>query len=179
MQQKEDVKTREIDFEKDADGAVADGDLRRIATLAQEQLRLEGVVTKLNEQLKQAGKDLLKISDDLLPSLMDEVGMQEFTLADGQKVSIKENLYASITQKNKSAAAQWLLDNGYGSLVKEDVITSFDKGDAEKARALLENLLAEGYQNCKLQEAINTGSVKAIINERRAEDLPSLLIPPF
>lgn len=113
----------EIRFEEDADLATtptaSDEDLHKIADLAAEQVRLADEVEQAEKELKRLKRELQAIEMSSLPLAMEAVGLKEITLKDGSKVTIKEDLYASITQKKKDEAHEWLRENGFGDLIKE------------------------------------------------------------
>ena len=145
-------------------GVITNEQLAAISALARSQRDQEQRVAELEKELDEAHKRLRKTSEVDLPSVMDEVGLESFTLTDGTRITVKETLYASISAAKKPAAAQWLLDNELGSLVKDTVSVPFEKGDHERAVALQDFLRCEGYEP-GVAETINTASVKAAINE--------------
>ena len=64
--------------------------LKTVSSLAQEVSNWEGKVAELEEQLKTAKAKLLELTDRDLPDLMAEVGITNFTLADGSKLEVKQ-----------------------------------------------------------------------------------------
>ena len=62
--------------------------LKNVAETAENIKQKEDEVFQLEEKLKQAKKDLLKMTDEDLPMLMEEINLESFTLSDGSKVNI-------------------------------------------------------------------------------------------
>ena len=147
--------------------------LKEISDLAGLQLRQQAEVDKLTEQLKTATDKLRKTQEKDLPETMKAAGMEKFTTTESVSIEISETLYASISKKNKPAAIKWLMKNGQSSLVKEDVIVLFDKGDHKKAEKLFMQLKKKNYP-VVTNENINTGSVKSVIKEflEQGEEVP-------
>lgn len=152
-----------INYEDD-DLTVTREQLAPLARLVQHLREQQQVVETLEEQLKGAKRELRKLEEEHIPELMAEIGLEMVTMENGQQLSVKEILYASISSKNKPEAIRWLVDHGQGSLVREDVTVPFDKGQMELAEALVAHLRSSGYTP-EVQENVNTTSVKSVIKE--------------
>lgn len=157
------------------DNAIAnDEDLKKVATLARTQRNQEQEVATLEAQLKESKKNLRKTCEDMLPTLLNELGLSAITLSDGTVVTIDEKLYATIAQKNKAKAAQWMVDHGQGSLVRNDVTLTLGTGEQEKLSRLQSLLDSTEFSEYSLTSSMNTGSVKAVIKELQEQgvDVP-------
>lgn len=150
-------------FEDDA--IASDEELSKVASLARTQRDQEQRVATIEAQLKVAKNNLRKTCEDLLPTLLTELGLASITLADGSQVVIDETLYASIAKKNKIKAAQWMADHGQGSLVRNDVNLTLGTGEQEKLIRLTAMLDSTEFSEYSLTSSMNTGSVKAVIKE--------------
>lgn len=159
-------------FEEVAD--VTDEDLVGVADLAHLQVAKEKEVTLLEAQLKRAKAELRKVAEIDLPDMMAQIRLSEIVLQDGQSITIKEDMYATVAKKNKKAAAQWMIDNGQKAIVQNSVSYGFDKGDLDKLQHLTTLLDSSGYDQYSISETMNTGSVKAVIKELLAQgvDVP-------
>jgi len=166
-----------VSFEEDSfsdNASYTDNDLKRVANLAKMQQQQEKRVTLLEEELKKAKNELRTTREKDLPDLMKEIGLSQVVLQDGSRVEIREDMYASIANKNKAAACQWLIDNEHASLVKTDIEYVFDRGDRNAAENFAKFLESNGYSEYSITEIVNTGSVKAAIKEMIANgvDVP-------
>ena len=81
----------------------SDDGLRIVADLANEQLRLEQLVADQELALKDLKSQLTKVSEVDLPSALEALGVASVTLSDGGCITIKESVFAGITEKNKEA----------------------------------------------------------------------------
>lgn len=102
----------------DLDDGPSDEQLNTITQLAKAQVAAELNIEQLEEQLRKAKLNLQRIMWNLLPDAMQAAGVKEFTLQDGKKIIIKDEVYASISEANRPAALAWLRDHNHGSIIK-------------------------------------------------------------
>ena len=114
-------KQLEEDFEENLASVnkVDQGGLKTLASLARQIQEEEGNIAKLEETLKEAKKKLLKLTDEDMPAVMQEVGMNKFELDDGSTVEVKPTYGASILVDNRPQAYEWLRENGYDDIIKK------------------------------------------------------------
>jgi hypothetical protein len=85
-------------------------------------------------------KKIQSLENETLPSLMDEASTKHIELIGGITFTRGEEVYASISKANAPKATQWLIDHGYGALVKLGFNIEVAKGDVklqEKIRKIL------------------------------------------
>jgi hypothetical protein len=158
----------EEDFEKEfasnlekADGGV----LKTVSELARAIAAKEAQVADLDRQLKDAKKELLKLTDEDLPASMAEMGLASFTLDDGSQIDVKPTYGASILVDNRPKAYEWLRDNGYDDIIKNNVSVSFGRGEDDLANAFKAVAEKEGYVP-QQETSIHAGTLKAFVRER-------------
>jgi hypothetical protein len=158
----------EDDFEKEfasnlekADGGV----LKTVSELARAIAAKEAQVADLDRQLKDAKKELLKLTDEDLPASMAEMGLASFTLDDGSQIDVKPTYGASILVDNRPKAYEWLRDNGYDDIIKNNVSVSFGRGEDDLANAFKAVAEKEGYLP-QQETSIHAGTLKAFVRER-------------
>jgi hypothetical protein len=130
--------------------------LSTVSKLARAIKAKEKEVQSLDDQLKLAKKELLKLTDEELPASMAEVGLASFTLDDGS---------ASILVKNREAAYEWLRENGYDDIIKNTVSCSFGRGEDDKASAFKAFAAKEGYLT-EQATGIHSSTLRAFVKER-------------
>ncbi|RKZ72469.1 MAG: hypothetical protein DRQ48_00225 [Gammaproteobacteria bacterium] len=150
--------------------------LEKLSTLAQDQWEAEKRVRIKEQELKDAKKAERKISEELIPDLMDELGIEEFTTSAGIAVSVKENIRASISKDNAPAAFTWLRKNGHAGLIKR-AITVIAKND-EQGTEIMGQL--DDY-DVSDKAAVHAGTLSAWVREKLAagEDIPMDLLGVF
>ena len=107
-----------------------------IKTLSDEVLKLRAMEDQLKimeEALKNKKKDIDRISGEVIPTMLSEMGLSQLKLADGSAVDVKPFYSASISAQNKDKAYQWLRNNGLGDIIKNEISVSFGRNEDNKA----------------------------------------------
>lgn len=162
---------KEIQEELSVDEATLE-DISRLVNL---QIKLEDTVSKLEDLTKQTKSKLRLISEGLIPSKFEELGLSEFKLDNGYKVSTKLAYYPNIKQENTEAAHQWLVDNGH-DIIKNDVTLKFTKGEQEHVNTVMQFLKEMGYSP-ENKSSIHAQTLKAWAKKmlESGEDIPDTI----
>jgi len=103
-------------------GSTAQDNMGKIGAVANDVADTDQEISDLEDQLKKK-KDYKKhLSENVLPNLFSEVGLSELKLADGRHLKVSNYYGASIKEAKKEAAFSWLRDNGFGDLIKNQVL---------------------------------------------------------
>ena len=113
-----------------------------------------------------------KLETDLIPSLMASAGgIEKFALADGRSVTLKDELFASVTEANRDAAFAWLEGHGHGDVIKDEL--KFMLGKGPLAAAIAEELIADaeglGIDTHSRKRAVHSATLQALLKEQLAE----------
>jgi len=141
--------------------------LERVVQLCELLERQSAEVDLLTDQLRTAKAALLRTEREDLPDLMTELGLTELKLSDGSVVSLKEDVDARITDDTRPGALRWLLDHGFGGLIKTEVSLSFGRGEHDDAVRVVDEL-QEHYNNIALKENVHPSTLKAFVREQMA-----------
>lgn len=145
-----------------------DEDLQAIGNLAEQQVKLEGLIAEEEEKLKELKKTLARIAEQDLPEAMDKVKMSEFKLQDGSKITIKKVYRGSIPAERKPEAMDWLDGHGHGGLIKTEVSVPFAKGQLEVAREFAK--FARGFNGAaidpEVEQSVHHSTLSAFIREQ-------------
>lgn len=95
-----------------------------LKTLVEEFSRLKSEKDLLEEQLTVINKRIEILSRQDIPNAMDEAGIQNVNFEGIGRISLRGDVFASISADNKEAAYEWLEATGRGSLVKPTVNSS-------------------------------------------------------
>jgi SpoVK/Ycf46/Vps4 family AAA+-type ATPase len=156
------------DYSEFEQSAPSSGDLQNLSALAHEMYLAELRVLDVAEELKKTQEQVRKISEDLIPELMKEIGIAEFTTHAGVKLCVKDVLRASIPVARRSEAYKWLNDNGHGDLIKRNITVGFGRGEGDEALELLEDLDAKGLR-VKDEEKIEPSTLKKFVGDQLKE----------
>jgi len=156
-----------IDFAKDSAemSKPNDDQIRKISELTQFQISQEDVILILESLLNAERKKLEQIKTVLLPEAMKEIGIERIDLDTGEKLTIRTVIGASIKIENRDGAHKWLRDNGFGSLIKNEVTAKFGMGKEKTATKLLAELLKKGF-DADSKEFVHTQTLSAFVREQ-------------
>jgi len=171
-----------VDFESAAQElrSVDETGLSQVSKLANLQLTLEQRVVDLEEQLKDAKRDLRAIAEDQLPAAMAEHNITELKLEDGSAISVAKFYSASIPKDRADEAFRWLVDNGYGDLIKNQVATNFVRGQEAEAEAFAQEL-ADKNMPVNTRKWVEPMTLKAFVKDQTEQgaNLPADLFGLF
>jgi len=112
--------------------------LKSIAEIARAARNQEEVVNNLEDQLKAAKRELLKLTDEDLPAMLQELGLSSFELDDGSKVTVRPTYGAHIKAENRETAFDWLRQNGFDDIIKNTVSCNFGRGEDREAAEFID-----------------------------------------
>lgn len=142
-------------------------DLKAISGIASRAKEVEAEIDALEQQLKAKNAELEEIETKRLPDAMAAVGLKEFVLTDGSKITVKPEYHASIPKARKIEAFQFLRDNEFGALIKNELAIEFGKGQDEMADEAYERLKGEFPDiPVTLGESIHAQTLKALVKEQ-------------
>ena len=159
-----------INFEGDAVANVEQTGLESVAELLREQLKLEELIESMEETVKINKEALRKLSGEIIPEKMAELGMTATEMYDGSKVQVVEDIYVSIPKdpEKSKACYEWLDDNGLGDIIKNQVGMSFGKGEGNKAKHLEESIKEMGLIP-EVKVSVHPSTLKATIKKWHEE----------
>lgn len=137
--------------------------LTTIRILATRLDECERDIAVLEHHLKDAKEKKRQIAEVELPEIMNTIGMQDFTLADGKKVKLTVFYDAKI--KNQTEAFAYLESVGDESIIKDTVTLNFERGDHDRADAIVEQLADQGVA-LKRKEDVHPSTLKAYVKEK-------------
>ena len=135
---------------------------------------LEDEVKVLEENLKRKKEAADKISEEVIPEIMEHMKLKTLKLQDGSAIEVKEIYGASIPIAKKEEAFKWLRDNDLGDLIKNEITVSFGRGEDNKANDYASLAEKNGYQPTQKMK-VEPMTLKALYRERveSNQDLPS------
>lgn len=120
----------EDDYSGDTTALDADK-LNLLARLAQEGLDTQAQIADLEAKLKVANENLSRITERAIPTIMDEIGMSDFRLTNGRRITVTDKVRASIPVARKLEAVAWLDEHDLSGMIKRTITISFNR-DEEK-----------------------------------------------
>ena len=143
---------------------VAPDTLARIREQAVLLDKLERDARELTQRAEECEKEARRISEHVLPQLMDEAGLPAIELDDDTRIERGEDVYASISAANAPDATAWLEKNGYGAIVKFGFVIPVDKGDTKLA-AHIRGVLEKARIGYEEKGGVHAATLTAFVKE--------------
>lgn len=142
-------------------------DLARLQKLAQLQHKAELAVAELESKLQRANEALRNISENLLPTVMQELKLETFRTTDGLDISINEIVRASIPKAGQEKAFNWLDGNGHGGMIKRTFTVSFGRDEERWASKFARDLKQRKREvDVKQDKKVENSTLRAFIREQ-------------
>ena len=160
-----------IDFEKDQTEVLdRTENIKSLASQVKSLKELEDEIKADEESLKNKKKEIERISGEVIPTMLSEMGLSSLKLADGSAVDVKPYYSANISIKNREAAYNWLRSNGLGDIIKNDITVSFGSGEDNKAAEYANLAKGQGFQPTQKLK-VEPMTLKALVRERIENNL--------
>ncbi len=136
-----------------------------ISKSSQDYLKAEKEVEDL-EALIKVKKEVLRKANESLVQLFEERGVTSIKMKDGSNVEIKPFYTGTISKEKQEEAFEWLRDNGYEDLIKNQVIVKFGRAEDDKAKNLFSDLANQGLdtdRNVKVEPSTLRGFIREMV----------------
>jgi len=151
-----------LDAEEALKAIPSDEKLAGLSKLAHEQHALEQDIAQIEAILADKKKLYNEISELKLPELMDELGIDQFNLANGIKVKVSPFYSGKITDQ---AAYKWLEENGEADIIKGEVNVPFPKGFDKQKLRLFVKVAEELGLAANIGEQVHPSTLRAWIKD--------------
>ena len=170
-----------INFEEDQQDAM--DKTKNIQSLADQVQMLEGLYKRIEtgeSSIKELKKEYQRISGEVIPTMMSEMGLSELKLSDGSHLKVSTTYRATITEANKETAFNWLRDNGLGDIIKNEILVSFGRNEDNKAATYAELAKGQGFQPTQKMK-VEPMTLKALVRERieAGKEMPTEIFGVF
>ncbi len=157
----------------DTSGVEAD-DLATLKELGNTLNGLNNQVILAEEEVSKLKATRKQVAEELIPDLMNKVGLKLVQLEDGTKIKVDEFVDARI--KDANIAFDWLRETNNESIIKNQISVSLGRGDDARAQEVIE-LLRENDVEADLKITVHNQTLKvfcrdALDNPELAESLP-------
>jgi hypothetical protein len=155
-----------INFEEDQQDIIdSTGHLDSLAAQVKKLQSLENEIIAEEKSLKDKKKNLVHMSEEIIPTLLSEMGLSSLKLVDGSSVDVKPYYAANISVANRDAAYGWLRSNGLGDIIKNDITVSFGQNEDNKAAQYANLAKGQGFQPTQKLK-VEPMTLKALVRER-------------
>ena len=144
--------------------------LKDLIFAAKLQQDIENQVIYTENRLKELKEQLNYQRYEIVPGMMQELGINSFELDNGYKVSIKDEYYAKIPEAFQFECFEWLRKNELDGIIKTAVNMNFGKGEDESAQHLIDWMTENGLTP-NVKETVHPQTLKAFVKERMSAGL--------
>lgn len=122
--------------------------LANLMAHAEQMREIKEQIEDLEGSLSALNKHYNHIAQEIIPNMLDELGMKTFELQDGSVIKVKEFISGSLPKDPEqfNVAVQWLKDNDLESILKTDVTLKFNKGEDNLSKNAIGMLEQNGYE---------------------------------
>ena len=148
-----------------------DDDLSGLSKLIQKQINLDSEIDNMEETIKEMRRERDILSQETIPTKMQELGINETTMRDGSKVTVKEGFHCRIPKAREEEALQYLKQEGLGDIIKNQVATSFGTGEDNMAGDLAGYIQQNYGITPDVKKSVHPSTLKATLKKRHEEGL--------
>lgn len=160
-------------------GADADPDAEVAARVFAEVDKLTLQAERLIEQHKKAEEHAQKLKQAVeqlttkdIPELLAKMRLDDFTTSSGIHVKVKRDIKVSLPGKerieDRMGALRWLVDQGHGGVIKNQVSVDLDRGEDTRADDLVVELRAKGF-DVESKKDVHAATLSALGRELVAD----------
>ena len=151
--------------------------LNNAETLSSHVLELQALEDEIKldeERLSRKKEKADKLSQQVIPEIMESMKMKTMKLRDGSSIEIKEIYSATIPKDKQEGAFNWLRNSDLGDLIKNEITVSFGRNEDNKASEYADLARGRGYQPSQKLK-VEPMTLKALFRERSEnnQELPA------
>jgi 16S rRNA C1402 N4-methylase RsmH len=117
----------DINFEEDQQDLIEKTDIQTLASYCQELQQKEDEISSLEAQIKKKKEEADKISSEIIPNMLADLGLSSLKLADGSSIDVRKSYNCTIKKDEMESAYNWLRENGLADIIKNEVAVQFGK----------------------------------------------------
>ena len=144
-------------------------------------LETQKKIEATEEELRKLKDVETTLSEQTIPNLMQQAGVELIKLEGGISVEVKPFYSARIPASKSEEAFQWLRDNGHGDLIKNQVSLEFGMKQDNEAKSIIEELKAKGLP-VKQKTTVHPSSLRGFVREQiqdLGKDVPADLFGTY
>ena len=152
-----------------------------IATSCKKLLETQKKIEATEEELKKLKDVETTLSEQTIPNLMQQAGVELIKLEGRISVEVKPFYSARIPASKSEEAFQWLRDNGHGDLIKNQVSLEFGMKQDNEAKSIVEELKSKGLP-VKQKTTVHPSSLRGFVREQiqdLGKDVPAELFGTY
>jgi len=170
-----------MDLEAESIVSVDIGMSADIAKSCNKLLETQKQISTVEEELKKLKEVETTLSEQTIPNLMQQAGVELIKLEGGISVEVKPFYSARIPASRSEEAFNWLRENGHGDLIKNQISLEFKMKQDNEAKSLVEELKQKGLPVMQ-KTSVHPSSLRSFVKEQIADlgkDVPAELFGTY
>lgn len=148
-----------------ADIELPDNDsMSELGSNVQDLIELRERIEKGEALLKDLKKQEAKLSGEIIPSIMDELGFSSIKTPEGQEVSYKPFYSGKIRPESEDMAFDWIEENGHGGVIKGQMIVDYRREARDEVMNLKAALEEDGW-GTTIKLGVHHSTLRALFRE--------------
>lgn len=141
-------------------------ELKRIVQLANLLIEQRTAVDAAKLALEEATAAMRRTELEDLPELMREIGIFSVTLEDGSTVELSDEVDCGISEERRADAHHWLSENGFGGLIKTEVVVAFGRDEHDQAEEFSAKIVEQTGHTPEVVERVHPATLKSFVKEQ-------------
>ena len=122
-------------------------------------------IERIEDDLSELKKLQAVLVEETIPGMFQELSLSSISIDAGEEVTVTQDVYVQLNPESKREAFAWLANNGFGGLIKTEVVTSFSRNERDKALAFSSLLAKKGYTT-GFEESVHPQTMAAFMREQ-------------
>jgi hypothetical protein len=142
----------------------SDDSMAELSQSVQALVEIRGYIDDAEATLKDLKAKEQKLSTEIIPSKMDEIGFTSVTMPDGHKVGYAPFYSGKIKPETEPEAFDWIEENGHGGVIKGELVIPYRRPQRDKASELQKAIKDNGWE-CTVKLGVHHSTLRALIRE--------------
>lgn len=117
-------------------------------------------IEELEKQVSEKKEYRMKLRDEVIPNLMEELNIKKWEFNDGTEISLSPFYGAKLSQERKQECFEWLRANGHGALIKNFITVDLGMKKDQVAQKVLDYLKSLNISS-EVKEDVHSQTLKA------------------
>ena len=152
--------------------------LQQMSELAAALVSADADVAAAEAELSRKKEVARRFREETIPCAMQELGLELLQLDTGEKINLKQEVFASLAENgNKEAAFDWLEEHDFGGIIKTHVMVEFGKGELKMAQKLQAQIIKKMKLPATIRRDVHAQTLKAFLKEQLRDEKTSKVLP--
>lgn len=136
--------------------SASDAQLNALHISTKRLFQLSARFERIDTEQKERSAEIQKLTTQIIPDIMIEAKMLDFTFENGAKISRGSVYLPSVAKENEAAVFEWMESQNHHGVIKSDVVIPFGKGGRVQGKRFIELLAILFDKDTRDEEILNS-----------------------